>query len=97
VVPILERIVLGTHYLWTFMAYRVHGIWDILANHGDLKFLRDQSAEGNSHFHVQPIDALLGELHFRAAFLAPDLWLGLIAAAAMIYAATRIRRYRDDT
>lgn len=97
VVPILERIVLGTHYLWTFMAYRVHGIWEILANHGDLKFLRDQSAEGNSHFHVQSIDALLGELHFRAAFLAPDLWLGLIAAAAMIYAATRIRRYRDDT
>jgi ABC-2 type transport system permease protein len=95
--PLLELLVLRTHYIWTFIVYRSLGIWDILANHGDLKFLRDQSAEGNSHFHVQPIDALLGELHFRAAFLAPDLWLGLIAAAAMIYAATRIRRYRDDT
>jgi ABC-2 type transport system permease protein len=95
--PLLERIVFGSHYIWTFIAYRSLGIWGILANHGDLKFLRDQSAEGNSHFHVQPIDAFLGELHFRAAFLAPDLWLGLIAAAVMIYAATRIRRYRDDT
>ena len=93
--PLLELIVLRTHYIWTFMVYRTMGIWDILANHGDLKFISDQS--GNNHFNVPPIDALLGELHFRAAFLAPDLWLGLIAAAAMIYAATRIRRYRDDT
>jgi ABC-2 type transport system permease protein len=94
---LLERIVLGTHYLYTFIAYRMNGIWDILANHGDLNFITGQAADGNTHFNVPPIDALLGELHFRAAFLAPDLWLGLIAAAALVYGATRIRRYRDDT
>lgn len=94
--PLIERIVLGTHYVWTFMAYRLQGIWDILANHGDLNFITGQAAD-NTHFNVPPIDALLGELNFRAAFLAPDLWLGLIAAAVMVYAATRIRRYRDDT
>jgi ABC-2 type transport system permease protein len=94
-VPLLERIVFGSHYIWTFMVYRTLGIWDVLANHGHLKLISDQS--GNNHFNVPPIDALLGQLHFRAAFLAPDLWLGLIAAAAMIYAATRMRRYRDDT
>ncbi|HEY8052360.1 MAG: hypothetical protein ACHQD6_00855 [Steroidobacterales bacterium] len=94
--PLLERIVLGTHYVWTFVVYRLQGIWDILANHGDLNFIAGQAAD-KSHFNMPPIDALLGELNFRAAFLAPDLWLGLIAAAAMIYAATRIRRYRDDT
>lgn len=95
--PLLERIVLGTHYIWTFMIYRTQGIWDTLANHGNLNFIGGQVADGHSHFNVPPIDALLGELHFRAAFLAPDLWLGLIAAAAMVYGATRIRRYRDDT
>jgi len=95
-VPLLERIVFGTHYIWTFIIYRTMGIWDILANHGDLKFISEQSAD-NSHFNMPPLDALLGELHFRAAFMAPDLWLGVIAAAAMIYAATRMRRYRDDT
>jgi ABC-2 type transport system permease protein len=95
--PLLELVVLRTHYIWTFMVYRTMGIWDILANHGNLKFITDQSAGGNPHFKVPPLDALLGQLHFRDAFLAPDLWLGLIAAAAMIYAATRIRRYRDDT
>jgi ABC-2 type transport system permease protein len=93
----LEFIVFHTHYLYTFIGYRLSGIWDILANHGDLNFITGQAANSDSHFNVPPIDALLGQLHFRAAFLAPDLWLGLIAAAAMIYAATRIRRYRDDT
>jgi ABC-2 type transport system permease protein len=92
-VPLLERIVFGTHYIWTFIIYRSLGIWDILADHGNLPSLNN----GKSHFNMPPLDALLGELHFRAAFLAPDLWLGLIAAAVMIYAATRVRRYRDDT
>jgi ABC-2 type transport system permease protein len=94
---LLEKIVLGTHYIYTFIGYRINGIWNILANHGNLNFINGQVAGGNSHFNVPPIDALMGELHFRAAFTAPDLWLGLIAAAAMVYASTRIRRYRDDT
>jgi ABC-2 type transport system permease protein len=96
VVPILERIVLGSHYLWTFIAYRVHGIWNVLANYGNINFITGQAGDHNAH-SMQPIDVLLGELNFRGAFTAPDLWLGVIAAAAMIYAATRIRRYRDDT
>ncbi len=95
VVPILERIVLGSHYLWTFIAYRIHGIWNLLANYGNINFMAGQAGDGSNH--IQPIDVLLGELNFRGAFTAPDLWLGVIAAAAMIYAATRIRRYRDDT
>jgi ABC-2 type transport system permease protein len=30
-------------------------------------------------------------------FGEPGLWLGLVAAAAMVYAVIRLRRYRDDT
>jgi ABC-2 type transport system permease protein len=30
-------------------------------------------------------------------FLDPDLWLGLAAAAGMLYIVIRLRRYRDDT
>jgi ABC-2 type transport system permease protein len=96
VVPVLERVVLGTHYLWTFIAYRIHGIWNVLANYGNINFITGQAGDGGGH-HMQPIDVLLGELNFRGAFLSADLSLGVIAAAAMIYAATRIRRYRDDT
>ena len=32
-------------------------------------------------------------LHLRE----PDLWLGLAAAAVMVYIVIRLRRYRDDT
>jgi hypothetical protein len=31
------------------------------------------------------------------AFLNIDLWLGLAVAAVLLFAAIRIRRYRDDT
>jgi hypothetical protein len=27
----------------------------------------------------------------------PDLWLGLVAAAGLLYWVVRLRRYRDDT
>ena len=30
-------------------------------------------------------------------YLDPGLWLGLVTAAAMLYAVIRLRRYRDDT
>jgi hypothetical protein len=31
------------------------------------------------------------------ALLNIDLWLGIAVAAALVFAAIRIRRYRDDT
>jgi hypothetical protein len=31
------------------------------------------------------------------AFLNIDLWLGLAVAALLVFAAIRLRRYRDDT
>jgi hypothetical protein len=43
------------------------------------------------------VGAVLGHLDLGGAFTDADLWLGVVAAGAMIYAAARIRRYRDDT
>ena len=40
---------------------------------------------------------LLNDLNWAAAFTDVDLWLGVLAAAALLYVAVRIRRYRDDT
>ena len=88
---LLEVILFHTTYLWTFIVYRLHGIWDVLANGGNLRFTQ------SSHFQMQPLDALWGDLHFRAAFTYLDLWLGVAAAAGLIYAAIRIRRFRDDS
>jgi len=91
VAPVLERIAFGTHYLSEFLKYRAVGIWGTLAHgptHGHLNII--------THHGLHPIGTLLDEFNIGAALTDIDLWLGLAASAAMLYAAIRIRRYRDD-
>jgi len=86
--PLLEYMVFRTQYIWSFYHYRRYGIWDAL---------------GIGHTHIitkhglLPFGDLLTEINWRGAFLNPDLWLGVAVAVALLYAAARIRRYRDDT
>jgi len=88
VAPLLERVALGTHYIWDFERYRMNGIWHKLVTgphqFGDLQ-------------HLWPVGAVLEKLNLAGAFTDIDLWLGVLAAGAMLYAAARVRRYRDDT
>ena len=88
VAPVVERVALGTHYLWDFERYRCNGIWH--------KLIAGPNLFADVH-HLPTVGAVLGRLNFGAAFGDADLWLGVAAAAAMLYAAARIRRYRDDT
>jgi ABC-2 type transport system permease protein len=88
VAPILERVALGTHYIWDFERYRTNGIWHKLIAGPNL--FADQQ-------HLPTVGAVLGRLNLGAAFGDVDLWLGVAAALAMVYAAARVRRYRDDT
>jgi ABC-2 type transport system permease protein len=87
--PLLERIAFGTHYVLGFIRYRSLGIWGTLAlGHGHIF----------GHFSdLRPVGSLLETLRWGAAFADRDLWLGVIAAAAMAWGAARIRRYRDET
>ena len=88
VAPIIERVALGTHYIWNFERYRANGIWHKLLVGPDVF----------SNFkHLPPVGIALDTFNFRGAFLDIDLWLGVVAALALAYAATRVRRYRDDT
>jgi len=87
--PLLEGIVFGTHYLWHFISYRNYGIWSKLG-------LRRGGGHIVSHNPVRPFGALLDDLDFRGAFTDTDLWLGVAAAAALVYLAIRIRSRRDD-
>jgi ABC-2 type transport system permease protein len=88
VAPIVERVALGTHYIWDFERYRTNGIWH--------KLIAGPNLFADAH-HLPTVGAVLGHLDLGGAFTDADLWLGVVAAGAMIYAAARIRRYRDDT
>jgi ABC-2 type transport system permease protein len=85
---LVERIAFGTHYIWTFEVYRTNGIWHKLV-HGPDVFA--------SVKHLPPVGVVLESFDLRGVFTDVDLWLGVLAAIALTYAAARIRRYRDDT
>jgi ABC-2 type transport system permease protein len=87
--PVLEWVAFGTRYLLGFIDYRFNGIWEILG----LEHLSLTSKHGP----YRPVGTALEVLDFRHALTAIDLWLGLAVTAALVYAAIRIRRYRDDT
>ncbi|HYM41687.1 MAG TPA: hypothetical protein VET46_02870 [Steroidobacteraceae bacterium] len=88
VAPIIERVALGTAYIYRFEIYRINGIWHKLALGPNLW--------SNMH-DMPPIGIVLEHFNIRGAFGDADLWLGVIAAIALSYAAIRVRRYRDDT
>ncbi len=81
---LLELIVFHTFYTWHFIQYRATGIWHILGT-------RDGHSVMNEHMR------LLSDLNWGAAFSSAGLWLGVLAAAILLYVTARVRRYRDDT
>jgi ABC-2 type transport system permease protein len=87
--PLLEWVAFGTRHVLDFIDYRAFGIWGILG----IDHLNLISKHGPQH----PVGTALEVLDFRGALTAVDLWLGLVVAVALVYAAIRIRRYRDDT
>ncbi len=88
VAPIIERVALGTHYIWSFETYRMNGIWH--------KLMLGPNVFGSFH-NLPPVGVVLDTFNVRGAFTDVDLWLGVVAAGALAYAAARVRRYRDDT
>ena len=86
--PVVEWFSFGTRYIMRFELYRLKGIWPKLINGPD------QFANGQ---HLPTVGAVFGRLNLGPVFTDVDLWLGVAAAAVMVYAAARIRRYRDDT
>ena len=88
VAPIVERVALGTHYIWSFENYRMNGIWRKLA--------LGPNVFGSFH-DLPPVGVVLDTFNIRGAFTDVDLWLGVAAAFAMAYAAARVRRYRSES
>lgn len=96
IAAIVERIAFGTHYLSTWLLYRLGPGWQ---SRWEQWFERLFSGPFyySSGAAGAPSAPLSGALEPLYSFTNVDLWLGLVAAAALFYAAMRVRRYRDDT
>jgi ABC-2 type transport system permease protein len=85
--PVLEWVAFGTRHLLDFIDYRANGIWWLLG----VEKTRIVTKHG-----LYSVGTALEVLDFRALLTSVDLWLGLAVTAGLVYAAIRIRRYRDD-
>ena len=88
---VVEKAGFGTRYVAHLLGYRTfYGVWDVLG-------INPTPPEGVHHGRVVSLSNLFDNVEMGKAFLNIDLWLGLAVAAALLIAAIRIRRYRDDT
>ena len=87
---VIERVAFGTRYIGSLLEYRSwSGLWNAL--------LVEPITADSGHGRVYSLAKLFDNIPMSRAFLNIDLWLGLAVAAALVFAAIRIRRYRDDT
>ena len=96
-VPIIvERIAFGTHYLSTWLVYRLLPGWQSQWEQWFERLFTGPfyNSSGGSSISRGQIFAGMEPLR---GFENIDLWIGLAVAAALLFAAVRVRRYRDDT
>ncbi len=92
---LVERIAFGTHYLTTVLLYRLGSGWQasLLVSTERLFTGPGFTLGGPGAAPAAPFEGLGA----ARAFANVDLWIGLAVAAVFLFAAIRIRRYRDDT
>jgi ABC-2 type transport system permease protein len=92
---ILERVVVGSHYVGNFISGRLFGLYRLLGSREGAAAAEVAKNEAQSEaVKISNVD-LLGSL--REFYTSPELWLGVLAAGLLLAAAIWVRRYRDET
>jgi ABC-2 type transport system permease protein len=89
----LENIVFNSSRVAAFIGHRFTGYFEALG--GDSGPLRTGTANGAGI--AQRISDRLDHISTTGLLASTELWLGVLAAVALIFVAIRMRRYRDDT
>lgn len=89
---LIERVSTGTHYVGELIEYRTWGHLDSLNLEHSVNH-----AVHEGHREIVSLPGVFDGINMSQLLLNIDLWLGLAVAAGFVFAAARIRRYRDDT
>jgi ABC-2 type transport system permease protein len=85
---LIENRAFGTGYVATFLQYRLAGVW---------RHFGGDSIDPDNWDRALNIGSMFEAVGATRALTDADLWIGLLAAALLVFGAIRIRRYRDDT
>jgi ABC-2 type transport system permease protein len=89
--PLLEFLFLRTSHLSEFIGDRFGGYVRELN-------LDTTAFEGHHHgMHLPRVQDIYDALDLSGLLLSAEAWLGMAAAAALLFVTIRIRRYRDDS
>jgi ABC-2 type transport system permease protein len=88
--PVLEKVFLSTNHIAEFLGRRFAGYID------ELRMDPNVFEAGNSG-HLPPVSEVYDAFHLSNLFMSTELWLGVAAAAALVFVTIRIRRFRDDS
>jgi ABC-2 type transport system permease protein len=91
---LFEEIAFNTDYVKALIGHRIAGPWQNMGIVGGMDRIED-ALEGEDK--APRVAELLGSIDAWAVFQSVGLWIGVGVAAALIWGAIRIRRYRDDT
>lgn len=89
---VLERVVVGSEHIGDFITDRLFGLYRLLGTRNEGGLVEIERSDELSD--IGNLD-LVGSL--REFYAAPELWLGVAAAALLLAAAMWVRRYRDET
>ncbi len=87
---LLEKMFFNSEHVAKFIGRRLTGFVQEMEVHAG------QFNQGGSE-HIPTIREAFDMVSFSGLFMHYELWLGLLAGAALVYATIRIRRYRDES
>jgi len=89
-VPVLEKVFLGSDHVLDFLGQRFSGYIVLMK-------VDPNAFEAGNHDRLPAVNDVYNAFHLSNMFMSTEMWIGVAAAAAMVFVTIRIRRYRDDT
>jgi ABC-2 type transport system permease protein len=88
--PVLEKVFLQSDHVLDFLGQRFTGYIGLMK-------VDPNAFEAGDHERFPAVNDVYNAFHLSSVFTSAEMWLGVAAGAAMVFAAIRIRRYRDES